>query len=79
MRVINLVQRTPEWLEWRALGISASEVAVILGRSPYKTPWRLWAEKTGLVRPETELSSDWFRNKGIAGEDPVSMAAETCA
>lgn len=76
MRVIDLVQRTPGWLEWRAHGISASEVAVILGRSPYKTPWRLWAEKTGLVRPETELSSDWFRSKGIAGEDPARRAFE---
>jgi putative phage-type endonuclease len=76
MRVIDVVQRSPQWLEWRAHGVSASEVAVILGRSPYKTPWRLWAEKTGLVRRETELSSDWFRSKGIAGEDPARRAFE---
>jgi putative phage-type endonuclease len=56
--------------------VSASEVAILLGRSPYKTPWRLWAEKTGLVRPETELSSDWFRNKGTGGEDAVRWAFE---
>lgn len=76
MNVIDLQQRTPAWLDWRAGGVSASEVAVILGRSPYKTPWRLWAEKTGLVRAEAELSSDWFRRKGTAGEDAVRVAFE---
>ena len=76
MNVIDLPQRTPAWLEWRARGVSASDVAILLGLSPYKTPWRLWAEKTGLVRSETELSSDWFRQKGTAGEDAVRWAFE---
>ena len=76
MKVIDLPQRTPAWLEWRASGVSASDVAILLGLSPYKTPWRLWAEKTGLVRPEAELSSDWFRNKGTGGEDAVRWAFE---
>lgn len=76
MNVIDLPQRTPAWLEWRAAGVSASDVAILLGLSPYKTPWRLWAEKTGLVRSEAELSSDWFRHQGIAGEDAVRWAFE---
>ena len=49
MNVINVSQRSPEWRQWRSQGLSASEAAIIMGRSPYKTPWRLWAEKTGLV------------------------------
>jgi len=76
MNVIDLPQRTPAWLAWRAGGVSASDVAILLGRSPYKTPWRLWAEKTGLVRLEAELSSDWFRTKGTGGEDAVRWAFE---
>jgi putative phage-type endonuclease len=76
MKVIDLPQRTPAWLAWRAGGISASDVAILLGLSPYKTPWRLWAEKTGLVRSEAERSSDWFRNKGSGGEDAVRAAFE---
>ena len=52
MKLVNVSQRTPEWQRWRAQGISASEVGIIMGRSPYKTPWRLWAEKTGRVRPQ---------------------------
>jgi putative phage-type endonuclease len=76
MKVIDLPQRTPAWLAWRAGGVSASDVAILLGLSPYKTPWRLWAEKTGLVRVEAELSSDWFRTKGTGGEDAVRWAFE---
>ena len=49
MKVINVSQRSPDWRVWRSQGLSASEAAIIMGRSPYKTPWRLWAEKTGLV------------------------------
>jgi predicted phage-related endonuclease len=49
MNVINVSQRSPEWRLWRSQGVSASEAAIIMGRSPHKTPWRLWAEKTGLV------------------------------
>ena len=64
MNVIDLPQRTPAWLEWRAGGVSASDVAILLGLSPYKTPWRLWAEKTGLVRSEAELSQRLVPQEG---------------
>jgi len=53
MKVVNVSQRSPAWRHWREQGISASEAAVIMGRSPHKTPWRLWAEKTGLVLEQT--------------------------
>ncbi len=48
MKIVDVVQRSPDWQGWRAQGVTASEAAVVLGRSPYKTPWRLWAERTGL-------------------------------
>jgi putative phage-type endonuclease len=40
------------WLQARTKGISASDVAILLGESTYKTPWSLWAEKTGRIIPE---------------------------
>ena len=49
MKVVDVSQRSDAWRVWRSQGIGASEAAVIMGRSPYKTPWRWWAEKTGLV------------------------------
>lgn len=49
MNVVNVSQRSEAWREWRSQGIGASDAAVIMNRSPYKTPWRWWAEKTGWV------------------------------
>ena len=75
MNVINVSQRTPEWHAWRAAGITASETAVILGRSAYKTPWRLWAERTGIAAPE-DLSSNPFVQRGIQFEDQARRGFE---
>ena len=38
-----------EWLAWRRAGIGASDVAGILGLSPWASPYSVWAEKVGLV------------------------------
>ena len=75
MNVINVSQRTPEWHAWRAAGVTASEAAVILNRSPYKTPWRLWAERTGVAAPE-DLSSKPCVQRGIQLEDQVRRGFE---
>lgn len=37
--------------------LGCSEIAAALGASPWKTPYRLWEEKTGRVEPE-DLSGD---------------------
>lgn len=57
MKVFNAPQGTPQWKEWRKLGISASDVAAVLGLSPYKSPRQVFDEKVGLVEPE-----DYSRN-----------------
>lgn len=38
-----------EWLKAREDGIGASEVAAVLGLSPWETPFSLWLRKTGQV------------------------------
>ncbi|RKT47025.1 YqaJ viral recombinase family protein [Thiocapsa rosea] len=75
MKLIPLKQRTPAWEAWRTQGVTASEAPVILGRSPYKTPWRLWAERTGVVAPE-DLSNKPCVQRGIALEDQVRRGFE---
>lgn len=40
---------TPEWHEARRTTINGSEVAPILGISPYESPFSLWHRKVGLV------------------------------
>ena len=75
MRLIDIRQRTPEWERWRAQGVTASEAPIVLGLSPYKTPWRLWAERVGLVRPE-DLSANPHVARGVALEDAARQVFE---
>jgi putative phage-type endonuclease len=39
------------WLETRRSAIGASDVAAILGVSPWSSSWDVWAEKTGRLEP----------------------------
>lgn len=41
----ELAQGTAEWLDWRRDKIGGSDVAAILGWSPYSTPRDVWASK----------------------------------
>ena len=43
------IENKEQWLAWRRQDVTASEIAVLAGHSTYKTPLRLWAEKTGVV------------------------------
>ena len=46
---------SPEWQEARK-GISGSDIGAILGVSPFKSTYTLWAEKRGLVSDHIEPS-----------------------
>lgn len=43
-----------EWQQWRRTvnTIGGSDAAAVVGLSPYKSPYSLWAEKTGAMEPE---------------------------
>lgn len=43
-----------EWLQRRRAGIGGSDVAGILGLSPWASPWSIWADKVGLIELDTE-------------------------
>lgn len=75
MRFLNLEQRSEAWLSWRRAGITATESAVILGISPYKSPWRLWCEKIGRAQP-IDLSSNPLVRFGSEHEDDVRQRFE---
>ena len=49
---VKAEQRSPEWFALRAEGITATDVSVIAGLNPYKTPYQLWAEKLGKYTPD---------------------------
>ena len=71
MKVVDVSQRSDAWRVWRSQGVSASEAAIIMNRSPYKTPWRLWAEKTGLVL-EQPLDNNPLIRAGIQ-QEPAAL------
>lgn len=41
-----------QWLAEREKGIGGSDVAAVMGLSPWRSPYETWCEKTGLAQPE---------------------------
>lgn len=52
MPKVQLNQGSDEWLAWRSDKLTASDIAKILGVSPYGTPYSLWLEKTKRKEPQ---------------------------
>lgn len=75
---MNAIQEAPvptreSWLLERATGIGASESPAVLGLSPWKSPFQLWAEKTGHVEPDS-LEGNEPAEFGIRLEKPIAEA-----
>lgn len=66
MKLIDLVQRSPEWHNWRKSRICASDSPTILGLNPYATRYELWLEKLGMGK-QKEINEAMQR--GIDLED----------
>lgn len=71
MEVSNLIQGTPNWHEWRALGIGSSDAPVIMGVSPWKTPEELFLEKTGQVKITNKTTPAMARGTSL---EPVARS-----
>lgn len=52
------------WLEQRKKGIGGSDVAAIMGLSPWRTPAEVWLEKTGRAEPQ-DLSDKPHVQRGV--------------
>lgn len=59
---LELVQGTPQWLELRKTKITATDAAVILGASPWKTKHQLYHEKLSDAPPAPPNS---YMQRGI--------------
>lgn len=66
-----LLQQSDEWLALRRTKIGASDAPVIMGVSPWLTPFKLWQEKLELL---PERKATWAMKQGIKGEDPARVA-----
>lgn len=69
----HLIQGSDEWLAYRKTSIGASDVAAILGISPWKTPYSLWREKMSL----DETIVTYSMKRGTALEDEARSEFET--
>ena len=62
-----------EWLEWRRKGIGGSEVAAIMGQSPFMTAVDLYRDKVGIF-PAVEDTGNWVAME--VGHRLESLVAE---
>jgi putative phage-type endonuclease len=67
MKIIDLEQNTPEWSAFRRTHIGASESPIIMGVSPWCTPYALWLRKVGLA-PELEQNDAMRRGHALEEE-----------
>ncbi len=85
--LINLEQGSPEWHAFRSDKLGASDIPIIMGESPFKTPLRLWREKLGLDVPFVNdkmregnrmepIARKWFNDYKMANCQPVVMQSE---
>ena len=75
MQIANVIQGSESWLLWRSEGITATDIPIIMGLSPYKTPYQLWLEKTGRSTPP-DLSNNPNVQRGNRLEDQARQLAE---
>lgn len=53
MVVVDVEQGTPEWLEWRKTGVTATCAPILMGAdNATKTPYQLYLQYAGLLEPE---------------------------
>jgi putative phage-type endonuclease len=52
MKIINVEQGSKEWLEWRKSVITATDCPAIMGSSPWKTQYKCWQLKKGLIEED---------------------------
>lgn len=57
------VQGREEWLAMRRQDVTASDIAALFGKHPFKTMLSLYAEKAGLVQPDTEENDAMRRGR----------------
>lgn len=68
--IMKLVQGSPEWHAHRAKYCNASETAIVMGESPWQTPFQLWELRTG--RRQQEVNAAMARGTAL---EPQARAA----
>lgn len=70
----ELKSNREEYTKWRSSKIGGSDIPVILGESPFETPYGLWLKKTGRVK--NEFAPSLNAQLGIKYEDTMRSDIE---
>lgn len=62
MRKVDFEQGSSEWLNWRKGLLTATDAPMLMGASPYATPYKGWLRKTG-QSPEQQENEAMRRGK----------------
>ncbi len=73
VRVGTFEPGSPEWHAARASGLGASEIAAVVGLSPWESPWSLWQRKAGNIGQPADT------DEMAAGRDFESAIADRFA
>ena len=60
-------QQTGQWIAWRNQGLGSSDIASILGISPWKSAHELFKERTGETKP-VDISNQYQVQRGVVNE-----------
>lgn len=71
--LLDILQGSDMWLEMRRNFITATDASVIMGNSPYCTPYDLWRRKLGFLEPQP-VNSAMLRGKEL--EDTARKLAD---
>ncbi len=52
MKIVNFEQGSDDWLAWRKKLLTATDAPILLGVSPYCTPFKGWQRKLGLAEEQ---------------------------
>lgn len=73
-QLLDLEQGSQEWLAFRQEHIGSSDAPIIDGRSPWKTPYQLYQEKLGIVKPGPENEA-MRRGKALEADARLALGA----
>lgn len=89
MRKVELDQGSEEWLKWRRGLLTATDAPVLMGVSPYATPYKIWQRKIGQGREQEEteamrrgkrdepIARDWFNEEYGLDMQPCCVESES--
>jgi putative phage-type endonuclease len=88
MRKVEFEQGSQAWLDWRKGLLTATDAPMLLGASPYTTPYKGWLRKTGQAAEQQEneamrrgkrdepIAREWFNKEYGIEMEPCCIESE---